>query len=148
MSTLFAALRSKVLGRPITFRKLEDRTLLLFIDSQPGDGTGVTFCFEPAWHVRKPGRVLTGSIDAQFEDDDPEEEEGIQRLEDLLEVLQGEIVKDVAIEPETFDLTLTLSGGYLVKTFVADATDEETWRIRDNTTGSELSGSPEGLSVL
>jgi hypothetical protein len=145
-NTLFTELRSKALGQPVTFRKIDERTLLLFIDSQPGDERGLTFGFEPAWHVREPGRVLTGSIDAQFEDDEPEEE-GTQRLENLLEVLQGKIVEDVAIEPGTFDLTLALSGGYLVKTFVADATDEETWRIRDNATGSDLSGSPEGLSI-
>lgn len=144
-NTLFADLRSKVLGRPVTFQELDDWALLLFIDTQPGGGTGAMFWFEPTWHVREPGRVLTGSRDAQFADDDPE---GMQRLENLLAALQGNIVEDVAVEPETFDLTLVLSGGYRVKTFVADTTDEETWCIRDNATGSELSGSPAGLSVL
>ncbi|HEX6899726.1 MAG TPA: hypothetical protein VF789_08435 [Thermoanaerobaculia bacterium] len=128
--------------------KIDERTLLLFIDSQPGDDRGVMFGFEPAWHVREPGRVLTGSIDTQFEDEDPEAEERIRRLESLLGALLGRTVEDVAVEPETFDLTLALSGGYVVKTFVADATDEETWRIQDNASGSVLSGSPEGLSVL
>lgn len=147
-NTLFADLRSKVLGRPVTSWRLDGWVLLLLIDTQPGGGTGATFWFEPTWHVRAPGRVLTGSRDARFEDDDPEKEEGMQRLENLLAALQGNIVEDVAVEPETFDLTLVLSGGYRVKTFVADTTDEETWCIRDNATGSELLGSPAGLSIL
>lgn len=149
-NAFFDYLRRKVLGRPVTFRRLAANTLLIYIDNEPGDGTGVTFWLNPVWHVREPGRVLAGSREAQF-DVDEDGEEGIQLLGKRLDVLLGQTVQDVSIEPDTFDLTLSLSGGYLVKTFAArvlrEKDDDETWHIRDNTTGSRLKGSSKGLSI-
>jgi hypothetical protein len=141
-NAFFDHLRSRVLGRPVTFRRLAANTLLIYIDNEPGDGTGVTFWLAPIWHVREPGQVLVGSRQAQVDGEE------FYRLGESLDVLLGQTVQDVTIEPDTFDLTLALSGGYLVKTFVAEATREETWHIRDNTTHLRLSGSPQGLSIV
>ncbi|HEX6899725.1 MAG TPA: hypothetical protein VF789_08430 [Thermoanaerobaculia bacterium] len=143
LDSFFDDLRRRVLGRPVTFRRLAANTLLIYIDNEPGDGTGVTFWINPVWHVREPGQVLAGSRQAQVDD-----EEEFYRLGERLDVLLGLTVQDVTIEPGTFDLTLALSGGYLVKTFVAQAARDESWHIRDNTTGSRLSGSPQGLRIV
>jgi hypothetical protein len=144
--TLWDELQSKVVGHAVTFRRLAANSLLLYVDNQPGDRTGVTFWLEPTWHVRAPGSVLVGSRQAQFEDE-AQEEEGLPRIGALLDVLLGREIEAVSLEPETFDLTVKLAGGYVVKTFVSNATDEESWHIRDNATGAVLYGSPGGLSV-
>lgn len=103
-NAFFDHLRRRVLGRPITFRRLAANTLLIYIDNDPGDGTGVTFWFDPIWHVREPGRVLAGSRQAQFDNDD--DEEGIHRLGKRLDVLLGQTVQS-----ETTDGTSRSSMG-------------------------------------
>lgn len=144
---LLPILLRQALGGTVRRRRLAGNSLILYVDHEPGDGAGLTFWFDPTWHVREPGRVLAGSREAQFDDDDPDEQESLERFGSRLEVLVGTTVEGVDIEPETFDLTLRLSGGYLVKTFAADSTDDRTWHIRDNAADLALKGSPLGLSV-
>ena len=62
--------------------------------------------------------------------------------------LIGSLVVGVVIEPGTHDLVVTFEGNFSVKTFVVDATSEESWHIRDNTDGARLKGSPRGLEVV
>lgn len=143
---VFATLQAKLLGRAVNFRRLAANSLLLYVDCEPGDQTGVIVWFEPTWHVLGPVGVLAGSRQAQF-DDAAAEEDGLAQLGAQLDVVLGQTITSLEIDPLTHDLAMTLKRGYAVKTFVSDATDEETWHIRDNATGVILYGSPRGLSV-
>jgi hypothetical protein len=138
----------QALGGTVRWRRLAGNSLLLYVDCEPGERVGLTFWIDPTWHVRAAGRVLSGSREAQFEEDDPDEQAGLEQLGRRLDVLVGTTVEGVDVEPGTFDLTLRLAGGFLVRTFAADANDDQTWRIRVNLTGLALQGSPRGLAVL
>ena len=75
---LFQEHRERLIGRPVTFTRLAANSLLVYIDGEPGSGTGLTFWFEPTWHLLGPAGVLLGSRQAQTED-----AENHSRLSDL-----------------------------------------------------------------
>jgi hypothetical protein len=138
-------LRNRLVGRPVSYRRLAGDSLLIYVDCKPGDEKGITIWFEPIWHFRGPQGVLVGSMQA-FEA--AQTEDGFDALSDLMNVLHEKEVEQVVVDPLSFDLSLAFAGGYSVKTFVADATAGESWHIRDNATGTRLKGAPTGLSTV
>ena len=149
-------LLARVVGRPITARRLAGNSLLVYIDGCPGDSTGVTFWFQPTWNLRSQTEVLTGSRQAQSsEDDQPEDEadaakvepSGFERAAAAIDLLVGEVVEWVSVDPVTGDLRVGTSKGYTVSTFISDPTDEEFWHIRDNVSSRVLECGAGGLSV-
>jgi hypothetical protein len=141
----FEELQGRILGRKVSYRRLACDSLLLYLDCQPGDGSGLTIWFEPIWHLRGPDGVLLGSMQVAAACDS---EEAMSAVADgPLEPLLGRSIEGVAIDPLTFDLTVCLAGGYSVCTFAADATVDESWHIRENASGTRLEGSPRGLSI-
>jgi hypothetical protein len=114
-------------------------------DCHPGDACGMTIWFEPIWHLRGPEKVLLGSMQAAEASDS---EEAMATVADgPLHPLIGRLIEIIAINPLTFDLSVSFEGGYKVCTFAADATADESWHIRENATGTRLKGSPRGLTV-
>ena len=140
---LFEELRSKLVGHRVTFRRLACASLLIYVECTPGDGRGITIWFEPTWHFRGPDGVLLGS-DQAWEARDSNE--SLDSVSMPLNILHDGAVEDVVVESSTHDLTVTFEGGFLVRTFVSDATAEQSWHIRENATGTRLVGSPGGLS--
>lgn len=142
---LFNTLRGQLVGHRLSFRRLACDSLLLYIDCDPGDSRGVTVWLEPVWHLRNSTRVLLGSMQVHVACDSAEAMASI--ADDALGPLIGSTVNGVAIDPVTFDLTLVFEDGRTISTFVADATTNESWHIRENESGTRLTGSPMGLSV-
>jgi hypothetical protein len=143
--TLFEELQGRILRGEVTYRRLACDSLLLYLDCEPGDASGLTIWFDPIWHLRGPNGVLLGSMQVAAACDS---EEAMSAVADgPLEPLIGRSIDGIAIDPLTFDLTISLAGGYSVCTFAADATVDESWHVRDNATRTRLKGSPGGLFI-
>jgi hypothetical protein len=142
----FDGLKARLIGHKVTYRRLACDSLLLFIDCDPGDGTGVTLWFEPIWHYSGPNGVLVGSMLVAEASDSEEAMAAV--ADEPMALLLGRSIESVTIAPRTFDLMVTFEGDYHVTTFVSDPTSDESWHIRDNTTRLRLKGSPRGLSVV
>jgi hypothetical protein len=105
----------------------------------------MTIWFEPIWHPSGPEGVLLGSMEVAAACG---AEDAMAAVADgPLAPQLGRSVEGVAIDPLTFDLSISLDGGYNVRTLVADATVDESCHIRKNATGNRLRGSPGGLTV-
>ena len=142
---LFEEIRGRILGSTVSHRRLACDSLLLYLDCEPGDGGGITIWFEPIWHLRGPYGVLLGSMQVAAACG---AEDAMAAVADgPLAPLLGRSIEGVAIDPLTFDLSISVDGGYNICTFVADAAVDESWHIRENATGIRLRGSPGGLSV-
>jgi hypothetical protein len=138
----FESLKVGTVGHRVSSWRLVRDILLIDVDAVPGDDKGVTFWFDPIWHVRGPDGVWLGS--SQFTDLSAHDDD-IDSLAAPLDILNGRAIKNVSIEPSTFDLTLAFDGGYCIKTFVSDVTVAESWHIRENLSGFSLEGSPRGI---
>jgi hypothetical protein len=75
-------------------------------------------------------------------------EEGLAAVSALLGDLQERAIEWVDVQPLTFDLSVALEGGYCLETLAFDQTVDDSWHIRENTTGNRLKGSPTGLSIV
>jgi hypothetical protein len=137
-------LRLRLVGHRLSFRRLACDVLLLYVECEPGDGKGVTIWLDPIWRLRGPQGVLVGSPQAT---DAMHSEEGLAAVSALLGDLQERAIERVDVQPLTFDLRVMLEGGYCLETFAVDQTVDESWHIRENTTGNRLKGSPNGLSI-
>jgi hypothetical protein len=141
----FERLRVGLEGHRVSYYRLACDTLLLYVDCQPGDDEGIIVWFEPIWHFRGPEGVLVGSRQVA---DVSETKEGMAAACVPMKVLYGRTIERISIEPATFDLSVSLEGGYRIATFVSDPTQEESWCIREKSTGMGLQGTPEGLLVV
>jgi hypothetical protein len=101
--------------------------------------------FEPIWHFRGSEGVIVGSMQAAAASDT---EEGLNAVSMLMDLIHRKVIEQVVVEPLTFDLSVEFAGGYCIKTFVSDATNDESWHIRENATGVRLQGSPSRLSII
>ena len=138
--------RQKIIGHTIAYTRLAANSLILYVDCQPGDEIGLIIWLEPTWHVKGPTGVLVGSRQAQM-DDAPDDRDAFVRVAEPLSTLHNKKIVSMDIEPLTHDLHLLLEGGFWIKTFVADPTDDESWYIRDATSRMKLVGSPRKLDI-
>jgi len=145
--TYFEHLRAMLVNHKVSFTRLAANSLIVYVECEPGDKKGVTIWFEPTWHFCGVEGVLIGSRQAQM-DDEPENEEAFYRVAEPLRMLEGRKIESVVIEPRTFDLHVYVEGGYWIKTFVSDPTDDESWHIRENATGKMLKGFAKGLAII
>lgn len=138
--SLFAELRSELLGEPVTFTRLAANSFLVYVNAEPASKTGVTIWLEPTWHLCSADGVYAGSRQAQTDD-----KSEFHRIGDSLKVLMGKRVRAIEVDPRTFDLSVQLEGEFLLRTFACDPGCDELWHLRDNATGDRVSASPKGL---
>lgn len=56
--------------RQVRFVRLAGNSLLIYCDCEPGDlNQGFSIWLEPTWHFKNTERVITGSREAQTEDE-------------------------------------------------------------------------------
>jgi hypothetical protein len=103
-----------------------------------GDHTGITLWFEPTWRLRDDARVLTGSREAQHDPDVSDPDAGFHAAAEAVDQLNGRIIVSLEVAAITGDLTVRLSDGLVISTFVSDPTTDELWHIRDNATKTRL----------
>lgn len=145
--TLFDEYRSRIIGHEIRYRRLATNSLLVYIDNEPGDETGLTLWFEPTWHLRDLVRVLTGSRQAQHDEWAEDPDAGFHIAVAAVDTLVGETVRDLSIDPITQDLRLDTDGGLTLCTFVTDPSSDHLWHIRDNASRLALYCGVDGLEV-
>lgn len=138
----------ELVGRVISFVRLAANSLLIYVECEPGDDSGYVIWLEPTWHARGPDAVLAGSRQAQVDEDCAEDQGAVlNAVARALDPLVGRKVESVRSEPITRDLVVGVEGGYEVRTFVSDPTDDHTWHIADNALRLSIYGAPRGLSV-
>jgi len=135
-------LTGNLIGKRVSFTRLALNSLLVYLDCEPGDETGFVLWFEPTWHFRDKKRVLLGSRQAQ-----EDSAEVLDRLGRPLRKLRGSRVRGVSIEAITNDLVVEFDSSRILRTFVADPTDNEQWHICDNAATTVLYGNPRRLYV-
>ena len=145
---LFEEFRSRIVGRTVRRRRLAGNSLLVYIDTEPGDGTGLTLWFDPTWHLRDDTHVLTGSRQAQHESDAADPDAGFNLAADAVDQLVGRTVIALEMSESTGDLTLSLDGSLYLCTFVSDPSTDQLWHIRDNATKHRLVRSGPALTIL
>ncbi len=144
---LLADLRARIVGHTVRRRRLATNSLLVYIDADPGDETGITLWFEPTWHLRDETRVLTGSRQAQHDPDADAPDAGFEAAAAAVDALVGREVVSLSVTAATGDLTLNFDGGLTLCTFVSDPTADELWHIRDNATKRRLVRSAQSFAI-
>jgi len=138
----FDDLAQTLLGRRVTYVGLFLNSLRMCVDRELGEATGFFLWFEPVWHLGSPNGILVGSRQAQTEEHDVRAE-----LNLLVQKVLGKQIEGVSIETLTNDIDVRFSGGYWIRTFVSDPTDDESWYLRDCQSNFVITGSPRGLSL-
>lgn len=87
--------------------------------------------------------MITGSRAAQTED----EAEHIGVSEHFKQ-LYSKPVKMLTIEPITNDLVIEFDEGIVLRTFVSDPADEESWHIRNLANGVRIIGNPRTIHIV
>ncbi|MCU6713051.1 hypothetical protein M6D81_30565 [Paenibacillus sp. J5C_2022] len=135
---------NSLLNRTVQFVRLAGNSLIIYIDCEPGViGQGYSIWMEPTWHLRNNVEVITGSRAAQTED---EAEHKI--ISGFFKQIHMKSIKKITIEPITNDLQIELEEGIILKTFVSDPSDEESWHIKDLYKRKRIIGSPRTLQVI
>ena len=134
-----------MIGRRVTFVRLACNSLLVYLECEPGDDRGHVVWLEPTWSLSSPDALVVGSRQAQV-DEGPNGAEDLARVGDLIRGrLLGRRLESVRLEAPTFDIDLTFEGGYRLRTFAADAGDEDNWHVTV-LKGDSVYGAPSGLS--
>jgi hypothetical protein len=144
---LLADFRSSIVGHEVRFRRLATNSLLVYIDNEPGDDVGLTLWFEPTWHLRDQTRVLTGSRQAQHDEEAEDPDAGFRLAAAAVDLLVGTTVSTLDIDPVTRDLRLDTTSGLTLCTFISDPASDHFWRIRDNATRVALYCGVDGLEI-
>ncbi|OWR32313.1 hypothetical protein CDO73_01510 [Saccharibacillus sp. O23] len=128
-----------VIGTKAVMTRVIGNSLIIYLDSMPGEQSGFSISLEPAWHLHDNKKVLIGSRQLQTED-----EQKFNVLAQIIEVLSSKEVENIEVDEVTNDITVKI-GEYMLHTFVTDANDEWIWRIRDRTRGIMLEASPQEI---
>lgn len=147
-AAVFEEYRSRIVGQEIRARRLATNSLLVYIDSEPGDPHGVTIWLEPTWHLRNRDQVLTGSRQAQHDPDAKDPDGGFRVAAQAVDTLVGDRVRSLERDNVTGDLRLETDGGLTLCTFVSDPSDDHFWHLRDNATRAALYAGAGGLEIV
>lgn len=130
--------------RQVRFVRLAGNSLIIYCDCEPGDlNQGFSIWLEPTWHFRNTERVITGSREAQTED-----EVEHSNIIEQLKTLYFKTIKKISIEPITNDVVIEIDEGNILKTFVSDPNDEESWQIRNFNKGIKIIGNPRAIQII
>jgi hypothetical protein len=133
--------RAAIAGRTVTDRRLAGSSLSISIDTSPGDKTGFVVTFGATWQVRSPAGVVAGSRQAE----DAEHLSGWAAVPAAIGAVVGQKVGTLEIDPATGELTLSIGGGFVARTFAADPRERERWRVEEVATGEVVTGTPVGV---
>lgn len=146
----FTQLCNEMIGKSVHFTRLAGNSLLIYVDCQPRDPQGFVIWLEPTWHYCGQQGVIAGSRQAQYDGEHEEYEvyeKHFRQVAESLNPINNTKIIAIALDPLTFDLKVDLSNQTMLKTFVADPNDDETWHISDHSQGITLYGVPHGLTL-
>lgn len=87
--------------------------------------------------------MITGSREAQTEG-----EVEHSNITEQLKTLYFKTIKKLSIEPITNDVVIEIDEGNIIKTFVSDPNDKESWQIRNFNKGIRIIGNPRANQLL
>ncbi|MFD0618211.1 hypothetical protein ACFQZR_12125 [Paenibacillus sp. GCM10027629] len=135
---------NSIVNRTVQFVRLAGNSLIIYCDCEPGDlKQGYSIWLEPTWHFRCSVEVITGSRAAQTED-----EKELENIIGYFKQLYSKPIKRITIEPITNDLQIEMDDGIIIRTFVSDPSDEESWHIRDLNKGIIIIGNPRTVHTI
>ncbi|HEV2521495.1 MAG TPA: hypothetical protein VGT24_03865 [Candidatus Acidoferrales bacterium] len=140
--TVFNDFVQWLVGRKVQAASLFLNSLRVCIECKFGEKIGLFLWFDPVWHFGGPKGILVGSRQAQVEERDAH-----AALDLLVQELLGKQVERVCVDALTSDIDVQFSGGYWVRTFVSDPTDEMNWYFWDKQKNIVVSGSAGGLQL-
>jgi len=144
MSEEIQEIINSILNQAVQFVRLAGNSLIIYCDCKPGDlKQGYSIWLEPTWHFRNSVEVITGSRAAQTEDESEHE-----NISGYFEQLYWKPIKRITIEPITNDLQIEMDEGIIIRTFVSDPSDEESWHIRDLNKGKRVIGNPRTIHTI
>ncbi|MFC7680797.1 hypothetical protein [Paenibacillus sp. GCM10028914] len=144
MSEEIQKLFNTMLNRTVRFVRLTGNSLIIYCDCEPGNlKKGYSIWLEPTWHYRNSIEVITGSRAAQTEDETEHE-----KIVGYFKQLYGKAINKLTIEPITNDLHIEMDEGIIIRTFVSDPCDEESWQIRDINKGIRIIGNPMTIQTI
>jgi len=143
MSKLIKDITSILLNQSVQVVRLVGNSLILYLNCHPGEKKGFSLWLEPVWNFKSDIEVITGSRQAQTED---EEEHKI--VMDKLNRIINKKITEINIEAISNDLIIRFEDRYFISTFVSDPNDEESWIIRDLKTGIRLIGNPKSIKEI
>ena len=138
------ALRQQLVGRTVVSQRLFLYTLQLYLDRADAGGPPIEVSCGTCWQLVGPDGVITGADAIDFDPDAVEPYALHREAEQATEVLRGRAVVGLAVAPRTYELELYFDGDLTVRTFVADPTAPEAWRITIPR-GATIHGSAAGL---
>lgn len=144
MNSDFDRFRRRITGKTISCFRLAGNSLIIYIETQPGEDHGFILWFEPTWHLAGVQKVLAGSRQVQDETEELKINDALSQLRTLI----GKKVIDLIIEQRSNDLVALIEGDCYIKTFVSDPTDDWTWHIIDKDAGLRLHADPLKISLL
>ncbi|MDQ0194612.1 hypothetical protein [Paenibacillus wynnii] len=140
---LIETLRS-IQDRKVRFIRLVGNSLIIYCDCEPGNqNQGFSIWLEPTWHFRNTERVITGSREAQTEDEIEH-----SNITEQFKSLYFKAIQKITIEPITNDVVIEIEEGNILKTFVSDPNDEESWQIRNFNKGIRIIGNPRDIQII
>jgi hypothetical protein len=131
-----------LIGREIQAASLFLNSLRLCVGCEFGQKAGLFLYFDPVWHLGGPKGVFVGSRQAQVEERDAH-----AALDLLVQELLRKKIERVSVDALTGDIDVRFSGGFWVRTFVSDPTDDENWYIWDKQKNLVVTGSATGLQL-
>ena len=127
-------LLTSLVGKKITRKYLAANSLIFHVEGELED---YRMWLEPTWHVSSPPGVLVGSRQAQVET-----REELDRVGRPLDRLIGQKIEAIEVDARSNDLSISVSGGFLVRTFLSDPEDDDIWHIADLNRGLKVYASP------
>jgi hypothetical protein len=131
-----------LLGRPVSYVSLFGNSIRICVGRKLEEKIGFFLWFEPVWHLGSSNGILVGSRQAQTDERDAH-----AALNLSVQEILGRDIEHIAVDRLTTDIDVRFSGGYWIRTFVSDPTDDESWYIRDCQSDLIVTGSPKGLGL-
>ncbi len=123
--------------------RVAGNTLILYLDSQPGDDNSISFWIDPPWHLCGPDSVLIGS--RQMQEETTEEE--LDEITRPLKHIQENDIETIEIEERTNDLIISFKNNFQIRTFAVNPEEDYSWYMTDKGNNLRVNGAPKGVTI-
>jgi hypothetical protein len=136
-------------NEPVTFKRIAGNSIILYFFGIPGDENTISLFIHPSWRYEKQDKVIMGSGDFPWESDAVSTEQYRQSFDNLCSltnnIFSAKLI-DFKIDLVSLDITLTFSGGQLIRQFSSEVFDCESWVYHNHRKNIVAYVSPSGIS--
>ncbi len=142
---------SKLIGEEVRFKRIAGNTIIIYFFGEPGDDTVVSLFINPSWRYERNHKVIVGSADFPWDEDDfdskEEYEQTFERMCVLSDGLTGARLLNCGIDATSSDVTLSFSDDQTIRNFANSAFDKSAWTYRNHPHQLTACISPLGISL-